>query len=125
MSQGGVRAELQPDVHTKLGDGIDCRRELDRLPDSASPMRSVARIPVETVAGDGAKERNFFGLRRQVGKRIFKCVRSRLHHRVMERMIDPDKSCEDALRLEVGEDGFDGMTWASKGERPWAVERRD
>ena len=107
MSEGGMGAELQPDIHTKVSNRIDRRRELNRLPDAACPMRRVTSITVKTVASDGAEQRNGFGLRCEVDQCILERVGSGLHHRVMKRMIDSDEPGEDALCLELGEHCFD------------------
>src|SRR5690349_13870285 len=98
MSESGMRTELQPNVHTKVSNRTDGWRELNRLPDAASPMRRVTSITVKTVASDGAEQRNGFGLRCEVDQCILERVGSGLHHRVMKRMIDSDEPGEDTLR---------------------------
>src|SRR5947199_8413015 len=60
MSDGGMGAELQPDIHTKVSNRIDRRRELNRLPDAADPMRRDTSIAVKPVARDGAAKRKGF-----------------------------------------------------------------
>src|SRR5437016_14444536 len=97
MSERRMRAELQPNIHAELGDCVDRWRELDRLPDSASPVRRITRIAVETGARNRAEERDVFRLRRKIDERILERIRRRLHHRMMERMIDPHESREHAL----------------------------
>src|SRR5437762_8333136 len=102
MREGGMGAELQPDIHTKFSNRIDGRSELNRLPDAASPMRRVTSITVKTVASDGAEQRNDFGLRCEVDKCIFERVGRGLHHRVMKRMIHSHEPGKNALRLKLG-----------------------
>src|SRR5947209_20494836 len=115
MSEGRMRAELEPNIDTEIGNRIDGWRELNRLPDSARPMGRVTCVAVETIARDGAEERDGFRLRGKVGQRIFERVSCRLHHRVMKRMIDSNKPRKNALGFELGEDGLDRMPRAREG----------
>src|SRR5262245_37993028 len=125
MTESGMRTELQPDVHTKISNRIDGRRELNRLPDAASPMCGVTCITVKPVASDGAEQRNGFRLRCKIGQCILERVGGGLHHRMMKRMIHSYEPGEDPLRLKLGEHCFDRMTRAGEGERAGAVECRD
>src|SRR5262249_33023433 len=107
-----MRAELQPDVDTKISNRVNRRRKLDRLPHAATPMLRAACFASEAIASDRAEEWDGFGLRCEIGKRILKRFRRRLHHRVMERVIDAHHSDEHPLRLEFGKHCFDRMTRA-------------
>src|SRR4051812_45428771 len=107
MSESGMRTELQPDVHTKVSNRIDGGRELNRLPDSASPMRRVTSITVETVASNRTEQRNGFRLWCKISQCMLERVGGRLHHRVMKRMIHSDEPGEDTLRLKLCEHSFD------------------
>src|SRR5438270_10168263 len=123
MSERRMRAELQPNVHAKLGDCVDRRRKLDRLPDSASPMRRITRIAVETAARNRAEEWDVFRLRSKIGQRILERIRRRLHHRMMEWMIDPHESREHALRFQFGEHRFDRASRTGECQALGTVER--
>ena len=87
---------------------------------AASPASPARRSPVTVlkngiVSDCGARSASAFS----------SASDSRLHHRVMERVIDAHHAGEDALRLEFGEHRFDRMTWTGQGERTRAVECRD
>src|SRR4051812_23919565 len=125
MCQRRMGAKLQPNVDAEVGNRINGRRELNRLPDPPRPVGRVTSVSVEAVASDGAEERNRFRLRGKVGQRILERVRRRLHHRVMKWMIDSNEPCKNALGFELSEDGLDRVPWTSEGEGTWPVERRD
>src|SRR4051812_24089653 len=98
-----MRAELQPNVDAEISDCIDGRRKLDRLAHTSAPMLRSARFTRQAVAGDGAEERDGCRPRREIGKRVLQRLGGRLHHRVMEWMIDAHQPREDTLRLQFGE----------------------
>src|SRR5256714_11893409 len=123
MGERRMRAELQPNVHAELGDGVDRRRELHRLPNSASPVRRITPIAVETAARNRAEKWDVLRLRRKIDQRILERIRRRLHHRMMKRMIDPHESCEHTLRFQFGEHRFDRASWTGEGDGPGTVER--
>ncbi len=44
MDERGMRADFQPHIHAEIGQRIDRRRKLHRLPHAASPVDGVARF---------------------------------------------------------------------------------
>src|SRR5215510_14699366 len=117
-----MRAEFQPDIHSKLSNRIDRRRELDGLSNSAGPMPRVTTITVWAGASDGAEQRDGFRLRRKISKGILKRFGSRLHHRVVKRVIDSHEPGKHALRLKFGKHRFNRVTRTGEGKRAGAVE---
>ena len=62
-----MRAELQPNIDSKISDGIDSRRKLDGLPDASGPMCRVTSAAGKAIAGDRAEEGNGFRLWNKIG----------------------------------------------------------
>ena len=98
-----MRADFQPHVHAEIRQRIHRRGKLHGLPHASAPMDGAARFTGATPAGDRAEERHRLRLRLEIGQRLLQFFGSGPHERMMERMIDPHESREDALRLQLGE----------------------
>jgi len=59
MRRGRMGAELQPDIHTKVSNRIDRRRELKRWPDAAGQGAASPALPLDGCS-DGANNGNGF-----------------------------------------------------------------
>ena len=95
--KGGMRADFQPYIHAEISQRTDRRRELHRLPDSASPMRGVALSAGMPSARHRAEKRNVFFLGREIGERCLQRLGSGLHQGVVERVIHTHEPRENAL----------------------------
>ena len=118
-------ADFQPNVHTEFRQRMDRRRELHGLPHASSPVDGAARFARATPAGNGAEKRDRVGLRHEIGECFLEFFGGRLHQRMMEGMIDPDESGEDALRLHLGEHCFERNARAGEGQRTRAIDGGD
>ena len=87
----------------EIGQRIDGRGELDRLPDSPPPMRGVAVLAGAAPAGHRAEERNGLRLRRKISPALLlKASAAGCIMAMVKRMVHLHKPGENTLRLQLG-----------------------
>src|SRR4029077_4329781 len=89
---------------------------------AAGPVGGIARFASAMLPRHCAEEWDGARLRPDVGELSFQRLRRRSHERMVKRMVHPDESGKDTLRLEFDCHCLERNARTRKCDRPWSVE---